>query len=658
MNVIKIDGRAVTNHWMLLQNTNGKIFERTDILPSYPSPNWYFNGGLDFPDTQLIPTFELPDGDYQINPQGGNNFIFQVYGGQIQYDADCDIFLEGRGTDTLVLKGYEITIDARYLIGNGLTFWGVLGFGPNDPKGKADKLLIHKKVCLLPGSNYYFVVASGMYGDFYFTVEKNGKITLDAKYASFMSIEANHTLVIKGFPILIDGRLNGSEPQEIFGIYQIYDTPLADNHTNWSYAKVVMGNFVPTWESHGYFPFNAPGGTSGVSKEGFLITADGTIVVSHPQALKVDTFNGIRRITILKTLTDRLSEAEPEITEADHLMVSGSFVTDVCGNNIIIRGINVAAHNWGFEPLTTQTNITDIKSTGANAIRIPWYVAHPDPRTQAYRLENLDALISLCAQNGIVPILEIHDLTTSNDYNNFNNTILSWWLQPDTLNLIKKHEKYLIANIANEFGHYAWAGSTPLALNAFQAAYLHAIAQLRSTGIRVPLMIDAPDGGSSVDALLQIGNNLLQNDPLHNLIFSVHTYWAVHKYHFNNNARIIGTKAGYLNQVESFINAMKNSGLCFVLGEVANQQDGWDGVLGQPLMCEYDITDIYQTVLRTAESVQIGWLAWLWHHDTCVNRQVSLDNTALNLSVFGDDIINNPNYGLKATAKAVPFICN
>jgi|GEM_PF-1919315 len=44
MTRIKIDGRAISNHWMLLQNDAGQIFARTDISGSYPSPNWYFNG--------------------------------------------------------------------------------------------------------------------------------------------------------------------------------------------------------------------------------------------------------------------------------------------------------------------------------------------------------------------------------------------------------------------------------------------------------------------------------------------------------------------------------------------------------------------------------------------------------------------------------------
>jgi hypothetical protein len=298
MAIIKIDGRAITNHWMLLQDTAGNTFERTDIAPSYPSPNWYFNGGLDFPSTQPIPTFNLPDGTYLINPQGGSNFTFTVSGGNVGYGSDCAGFLSGAGTNTLVLKGFTVTVDARYLIGNGLTFWGVLGFGPADPKGNGDKLVIHRTSTLLPGSNYYFVVGSGLYGDFYFSVEKDGKLKLDSKYALFMRFE-KRTLVIQGFPILIDGRLNGPAPLDIFGVYSLWDAALPDNHTPWSTSKVIIGNFVPTWEAHGYFPLKSP---TGVSSEGFRVAINGIVNVSNTNYLKVDTYNGIRRVTVLKAL--------------------------------------------------------------------------------------------------------------------------------------------------------------------------------------------------------------------------------------------------------------------------------------------------------------------------------------------------------------------
>jgi hypothetical protein len=307
MATIKIDGSAISNHWMLLTDKKGIIYNRIDIAPLFPEPNWYFNGGLDF-HTSLHPVahFNLPDGDYTINPLNDNSTVaFSVVNGLVDYDSSLT-FLTGKGTDTLVLHGVTVTIDARYLIAKGLIFFGVLGYGAGDPAGNGDQQVIYTTCTLLPAKNYYFVVGSGLFGNFYFNVEINGTITMDSTYSSFMSIKTGNVLEIVGFPILIDGRLNGAEKLDLFGVYGLYDATFPDNHTPWSNTKTIMGNFVPTWEAHGYIALRAVGGASGVSSVGFRVSPDGTIVVSDANYLAVDTFNGIRRITVLKTLPDIL----------------------------------------------------------------------------------------------------------------------------------------------------------------------------------------------------------------------------------------------------------------------------------------------------------------------------------------------------------------
>jgi hypothetical protein len=307
MAIIKIDGSAISNHWMLLTSTAGTTYNRIDIPALYPEPNWYFNGGLDFTTSaNPIAHFELPDDDYILNPQNDSSSIkFSVVNGVINYDSSLTC-LTGIGTDTLGLKGFEVHIDARYLVAKGLIFWGVLGFGASDPAGNGDHQVIYTSCTLLPGKKYYFVVGSGLYGDFYFNVEMNGTITIDPVYNSFMSVKPNNVLEIVGFPILIDGRLNSNDNIDLFGVYGLWDANFEDNHTIWSTTKVVMGNFVPTWEAHGFIAMRAVGGGSGVSAEGFRIRPNGDIEVSNPAYLGVDTFNGIRRITILQPLLDRL----------------------------------------------------------------------------------------------------------------------------------------------------------------------------------------------------------------------------------------------------------------------------------------------------------------------------------------------------------------
>jgi hypothetical protein len=305
MAIIKIDGRAVSNHWITLTDNAGNIYNRINppsfAIPSPEYDNSIFLSSKDFP-TESIPMFNLEDGEYFINPQNDSHAIaFTVSGSSVDYDSSLT-FLSGIGTDTLTLSGYDVTIDARYLVAKGLAFSGVLGFGAGDPSGKGAHQVIYTTCTLLPGKNYFFTVAAGIHGDFNFNVENNGTITMRSEYAGFMSIKPGNVVEIVGFPILIDGRLNGETEIELFGVFGLFDAAFPDNHTPWSESKVIMGNFAPSIAAHRFIRLRSAGGLSGVSSEGFRINNDGTIEVSDTNFLKVDEFNGIRRITVLKAL--------------------------------------------------------------------------------------------------------------------------------------------------------------------------------------------------------------------------------------------------------------------------------------------------------------------------------------------------------------------
>src|SRR5207344_1111158 len=49
---------------------------------------------------------------------------------------------------------------------------------------------------------------------------------------------------------------------------------------------------------------------------------------------------------------------------------------------------------------------------------------------------------------------------------------------------------------------------------------------IRNAGIVAPLVIDAPDWGKNLAVLDASAAALIAADPRHNLIFSVHLYWA------------------------------------------------------------------------------------------------------------------------------------
>ena len=126
--------------------------------------------------------------------------------------------------------------------------------------------------------------------------------------------------------------------------------------------------------------------------------------------------------------------------------VSGTKLLDSNGNEFIIRGIN-HAHNWYKS--TDTTAITAISKTGANSVRI---VLSNGELYSKDSIATLKKLISLCEENKLIAILEIHDTTGSNNINSLVKAAEYWIEMKDAL---LGHEDTVILNIANEW-YAAW----------------------------------------------------------------------------------------------------------------------------------------------------------------------------------------------------------
>lgn len=63
------------------------------------------------------------------------------------------------------------------------------------------------------------------------------------------------------------------------------------------------------------------------------------------------------------------------------------------------------------------------------------------------------------------------------------------WVRADVVAVLKKHERYLLINIANEAGDFTVSDAT------FKASYTEIVSKMRATGVRAPFVIDAPSWG-------------------------------------------------------------------------------------------------------------------------------------------------------------------
>ena len=316
-------------------------------------------------------------------------------------------------------------------------------------------------------------------------------------------------------------------------------------------------------------------------------------------------------------------------TPAATIHTSGNMVLGVCGDTLVLRGVNYAPYDWGYD--NTQLYLNQVAQTGANAVRMSWYAYSTAPY---YTDALLDSAIAACIRNKMIPIIELHDLTCDGTTADVD-TLITWYTAANRVAIFNKYQSSLIIDIANEVGYVNWSGNVPVGQEAYEVAYDTAVNVMRRAGINVPLMIDAPDCGTSIDVLGNVASNIIGSDPLHNVIFSTHAYW----YAYANNDSVtmlqdITTALGY--------------NFPLVIGEVANYQDSTDNG-GNTYYCHWSLN--YQALLNICKQHNLGWLVWSWNNDNCSLRQLSNDGTYANLSSYGTDIVNNASYGLRTSAK-------
>jgi mannan endo-1,4-beta-mannosidase len=252
---------------------------------------------------------------------------------------------------------------------------------------------------------------------------------------------------------------------------------------------------------------------------------------------------------------------------ADTFHVDGRFLYDSCGEKVLLRGVNemvVWTPNKSGMPA-----IGEIAKTGANVVRIVW--------ASEGSAAELDTAIANAVAAKLIPLVEHHGATGKLEDVP---TVVAYWTQADVVQVLLKHQKYLLLNIANE------AGDDKVTADAFESTYKSAISAIRAQGVKVPLIIDAPSWGQNIDRLQASGPALVAADTLHNLMFSVHMWW-----NDPEGAR-----------VKQELAESADMGLPLLVGEFA-----------QHAVSQCDQSPFaYSVLLDEAQAREVGWLVWSW----------------------------------------------
>jgi mannan endo-1,4-beta-mannosidase len=245
--------------------------------------------------------------------------------------------------------------------------------------------------------------------------------------------------------------------------------------------------------------------------------------------------------------------------------VDKGLLFDGCGEQVVLRGVN---HPTMYVDRAGKA-MAQIARTGANAVRLFWFAEH------GVAIGEAESAIDAAVENGMVPMLELHDSTCKWDLSG----IVAYWTSSDAVALIERHQKHLLINLANE--------ASPPDGTKFRQGYGDAVRRMRTAGIHVPIVIDGGGCGRNYQMLLDNGPDLLDQDPDHNLIFSAHLYDPM-------SALQYGDLFDRTAELE----------LPFIVGEFAHKQ---------PPGCGAGLD--YKSLVAEAARADVGWLAWSWGDD-------------------------------------------
>lgn len=312
---------------------------------------------------------------------------------------------------------------------------------------------------------------------------------------------------------------------------------------------------------------------------------------------------------------------DPPAVHQKNFYVDGTALRDSSGHAFVIRGNNFPVF---WFPVDYKPSIGAAASLGCNAARLVWQLQQ---ETWTPSLSVLDAAIAECVNKKLVPVVELHDFTGGTSPANIADAA-AYYIRGDVKTIIDKYSHVIILNIANE-----WGGSG-ITNAAWKNAYLPAIAALRNAGYKMPLMIDAPGYGQQETAIVEYGQELLNADPLHNIIFSAHAY---------SNWNTGSTLA-------SRINAILDKKLCFVFGEF-----GWnvpDNQQPADFVCKVDAP----LLMQLCQSKAVGYMGWSWKGNNAANACFEICNSwsdTSQLTTWGRqwayDVNGVKNTGIKAS---------
>jgi len=294
---------------------------------------------------------------------------------------------------------------------------------------------------------------------------------------------------------------------------------------------------------------------------------------------------------------------------ADGFFIANGKLYDANNQLFVMRGVN-HAHTWFRDK--TATALTDIKSLGANTVRI--VLSSGDVYTEN-SASDVASVISQCKTAKLICVLEVHDTTGWGEAGAAVplSEAVSYWISIKST--LDGEEKYILINIGNEpFGNNN--------VGNWKTATKDAIAALRTAGFKHTLIVDAPNWGQDWSNTMQsAASEIFNSDVDKNTILSVHMY------------EIYKTPSDVSNYLTPYL----DNNLPVIVGEYGHYHNSQD--VDEDAIMSFSLAN------------NIGILAWSWSGNSGGVEYLDLANNwnKNSLSTWGQRTFTGTN-GISTTA--------
>ncbi|MEM9188257.1 MAG: hypothetical protein AAGF12_03735 [Myxococcota bacterium] len=302
-------------------------------------------------------------------------------------------------------------------------------------------------------------------------------------------------------------------------------------------------------------------------------------------------------------------------TPRGHLYTEGRYLHDSCGNRLIVRGVEQVIGLGIDVDGSWELLLDEIAGTGANAIRIL-------PNLEQLGPSDVDQLLTAIGNRGMIAYVTPGIPEGTPD---LAEQTIAWFLRGDVREVLLRHERYIVLDAYQE-GEFDDRSQ-------WEAEATDAVSRVRAAGYRAPLVALMNLFGRDLPSGLDGGARVVAADPMGNTIIGWQAYWGVDGNGYNYYSDIYGMT---LSQAMERVRDAE-----FPI------QVGLDAVT-DPFVSPESRLD-YQTLMRDAQSYDVGWLWWDWYNPFGRDNNLTQNGTGRALTSYGTAVIEGPT-GIRATA--------